>query len=154
MATFDGDANGDSDLFVAGGADPSAPFRNETSGSLAIEPVDSPAVQIDAVTGAYPLDIDADGKMDLVVLRAGENLLLHGLGDCAFKVANAEFSLDGGDGWTTAFSATWEHDNRLPTLAFGNYVDRDDPDGPFNAREHHRALAGWLHCQHPRPNAQ
>ena len=90
-------------------------------------------MQIDAVTGAYPLDIDADGKMDLVVLRAGENLLLHGLGDCAFRVANAEFGLDGGDGWTTAFSATWEHDNRFPTLAFGNYVDRDDPDGPFNA---------------------
>ena len=56
VATFDGDADGDSDLFVAGGADPSAPFRNETSGSLAIEPVDSPAVQIDAVTGAYPLE--------------------------------------------------------------------------------------------------
>ena len=27
-----------------------------------------------------PLDIDADSVMDLVVLRAGENLLLHGQG--------------------------------------------------------------------------
>ena len=80
MATFDCDADGDADLFLAGGADPSAPFRNETSGLLAIEPVDSPTVQIDAVTGAYPLDIDADSVMDLVVLRAGENLLLHGQG--------------------------------------------------------------------------
>ena len=145
VATFDCDADCDADLFLAGGADPSAFFRNETSGLLAFEPMISPTVQIDAVTGAYPLDIDADGVMDIVVLRAGENLLLHGLGDCAFRVANAEFGLDGGDGWTTAFSATWEHDNRLPTLAFGNYVDRDDPDGPFNAREHYRALAGWLH---------
>ena len=140
VATFDCDADGDADLFVAGGADPSALFRNETSGSLAFEPVDSPTVQIDAVTGAYPLDIDADGVMDIVVLRAGENLLLQGLGDCAFRVANAEFGLDGGDGWTTAFSATWEHDNRLPTLAFGNYVDQDDPDGPFNACDAHRAI--------------
>ena len=90
-------------------------------------------MQINAVTGAYPLDIDADGLMDLAVLRAGENLLLRGRGDCAFEVANAEFGFDGGDGWTTAFSATWEDGNRLPTLAFGNYVDRDDPDGPFNA---------------------
>ena len=97
VATFDGDADGDADLFLAGGADPSAFFRNETSGSLAFEPVDSPRVQIDAVTGAYPLDIDADGKMDLVVLRAGENLLLQGQGDCAFRLANAEFGLDGGD---------------------------------------------------------
>ena len=133
MATFDCDADGDADLFLAGGADPSAFFRNETSGLLAFEPVISPTVQIDAVTGAYPLDIDADGVMDIVVLRAGESLLLHGLGDCAFRVANAEFGLEGGDGWTTAFSATWEGDNRLPTLAFGNYVDQDDPDGPFNA---------------------
>ena len=84
-------------------------------------------MQIDAVTGAYPLDIDADGVMDIVVLRAGENLLLQGQGDCAFRVANAEFGLDGGDGWTTAFSATWEHDNRFPTLAFGNYVDQRRP---------------------------
>ena len=130
VATFDCDADCDADLFLAGGADPSAFFRNETSGLLAFEPMISPTVQIDAVTGAYPLDIDADGVMDIVVLRAGENLLLHGLGDCAFRVANAEFGLDG---WTTAFSATWEGDNRLPTLAFGNYVDQDDPDGPFNA---------------------
>ena len=71
--------------------------------------------------------------MDLVVLRVGENVLLRGRGDCAFEFANAEFAFDGGDDWTTAFSATWEGDNRLPTLAFGNYVDRDDPRGPFNA---------------------
>ena len=64
VATFDGDA----DLFVAGGADLSTLFRNETSGLLAFEPVISPTVQIDAVMGAYPLDIDADGVMDLVVL--------------------------------------------------------------------------------------
>ena len=133
VASFDCDADGDTDLFIAGGAGPSALFRNVTSGSLAFEPVDSPAVQIEAVTGAYPLDIDADGTMDLVVLRAGENLLLQGQGDCAFRAANDEFGFDGGDGWTTAFSTTWENGNRLPTLAFGNYVDQDDPNGPFNA---------------------
>ena len=133
VATFDCDGDGDADLFVAGGANPSALFRNVTSRSLAFEPVEAIAVQIGAVTGAYPLDFDADGVMDLVVLRAGENLLLQGQGDCAFRVANAELGFDGGDGWTTAFSATWEQGNRLPTLAFGNYVDQANPDGPFNA---------------------
>ena len=133
VATFDCDHDGDSDLFFAGGANPSALFRNESTGTLAFKEVDAPSVQIEAVTGAYPLDIDADGLMDLVVLRAGENLLLRGRGDCAFEIANAEFGFDGGNSWTTAFSATWEEGNRLPTLAFGNYVDRDDPNGPFNA---------------------
>ena len=132
-ATFDCDHDGDSDLFVAGGAGPSSLFRNTTSGALAFERIDAPSLQVDAVTGAYPLDINADGVMDLVVLRVGENVLLRGRGDCTFEFANAEFGFDGGDDWTTAFSATWENDNRLPTLAFGNYIDRDDPDGPFNA---------------------
>ena len=133
VAAFDCDHDGDSDLFLAGGADPSALFRNESAGRLAFTAVESSSAKMDAVTGAYPLDFDADGVMDLAVLRAGENVLLRGRGDCAFEVANAEFGFDGGDGWTTAFSATWEGGNRLPTLAFGNYVDRDDPDGPFNA---------------------
>ena len=133
VATFDCDHDGDSDLLFAGGADPSALFRNVTSGALAFKEVNAPSVQIDAVTGTYPLDIDADGVMDLVVLRIGENLLLRGRGNCAFEIANAEFGFDVGDDWTTAFSATWEDGNRLPTLAFGNYVDQGDPDGPFNA---------------------
>ncbi len=133
VATFDCDHDGDSDLFFAGGAEPSALFRNESAATLAFAAVEAPSVRIDAVTGAYPLDLDADGVMDLAVLRAGENMLLRGRGDCAFEVANAVFGFDGGNAWTTAFSATWEDGNRLPTLAFGNYVDRGDPSGPFNA---------------------
>ena len=40
------------------------------------------------VTGAYPLDVDADGHTDLAVLRVGETLMLRGLGDCRFERAN------------------------------------------------------------------
>ena len=76
-------------------------------------------------TGAYPLDIDGDGVMDLAVLRQGANRLYRGLGDCRFADAGEAWGVPGGAGWTTAFSATWEGGNRLPTLAFGNYVDRD-----------------------------
>jgi hypothetical protein len=78
------------------------------------------------VTGAYPLDIDSDGKVDLVVLRNGPNVVLRGLGSCEFEAANDTWGIEVGDAWTTAFSATWEQDNTFPTLAFGNYVLLDE----------------------------
>lgn len=78
---------------------------------------------LEGVTGAYPLDIDSDGITDLAVLRVGETVLLRGLGDCGFTRANELWGFDGGNGWTTAFAATWEGDNALPTLALGTYVD-------------------------------
>ena len=76
-------------------------------------------------TGAYPIDIDSDGRIDLVVLRFGENVVLRGLGDCRFERANDALGIDGGNAWTAAFSATWEGANTLPTLAFGNYLTPD-----------------------------
>src|SRR5690606_9551568 len=91
----------------------------------------------DEVTGAYPLDIDGDGLLDLAVLRVGANVLLQGQGDCTFRDATADWGLDGGTAWTTAFAATWEGDNAWPTLAFGNYVNRDDPDGAFGVCQDH-----------------
>ncbi len=63
---------------------------------------------LDDVTGAYPLDIDGDGLTDLAVLRAGENVLLRGLGDCRFERGNERWAFDGGDARTMAFAATWE----------------------------------------------
>ena len=82
-----------------------------------------PATDLKRVVGAYPVDIDGDGWIDLAVLRYGENVLLRGLGDCRFERANEAWGYDGGDAWTTAFSAKWEGSAKLPTLAFGNYLD-------------------------------
>jgi hypothetical protein len=84
-----------------------------------------------SVNGAYPLDIDGDGLVDLAVLRDGENVLLRGTGNCGFERANERWSFDGGNAATTAFSATWERGAVLPTLAFGNYVD------PASSDPHH-----------------
>ena len=75
------------------------------------------------VNGAYPIDIDGDGITDLVVLRNGGNVLLRGIGDCRFERANETLGFDGGTSATKAFSAAWEAGARLPTLAFGNYVN-------------------------------
>ena len=126
VAAFDCDLDGDPDLFFAGGASPAALYRNESEpGRLRFSPIAGSELVETGVTGAYPLDIDGDGHMDLAVLRLGANRLYRGLGDCRFADAGEAWGVDGGDGWTTAFGAVWEGHNRLPTLAFGNYVDRD-----------------------------
>ncbi len=65
------------------------------------------------------------------MLRVGGNMMLRGSGDCRFEDASSVWGVPPGDAWTTAFSATWEGTNARPTLAFGNYVNRKDPDGPF-----------------------
>jgi hypothetical protein len=62
-----------------------------------------------------------------VVLRVGEDVLLRGTGDCGFERANEAWGFDGGDHWSTAFSATWEDEAGLPTLAVGHYLELDDP---------------------------
>ncbi|HEY8168412.1 MAG TPA: CRTAC1 family protein [Candidatus Limnocylindrales bacterium] len=125
VAAFDCDDDGRPDLYVAGGSKPAALFRNHSpvGGALRFEPVPDPVTDLEAVTGAYPIDIDSDGITDLAVLRYGENVLLRGRGNCRFERANEAWAFDGGDLWTTAFSATWERDATWPTLAFGNYHD-------------------------------
>jgi hypothetical protein len=125
LAVFDCDADHLPDLYLAGGEGPAQLARNagDVGGPLAFEPVHDPVTDVADVTGAYPLDVDGDGVTDLAVLRRGESILLRGLGDCRFEPASARWSLDGVDGWATAFSATWENDASLPTLAFGRYLD-------------------------------
>jgi len=130
LAVFD--CNGDAlpELYVAGGTSEAALFKNHSSNRVDMREDTPPALALTGVTGAYPIDIDADDRIDLVVLRVGENKIFKGLGGCRFQPFDLP-GYDGGSAWTTAFSATWEQDETRPTLAFGNYVDRDDPDGPF-----------------------
>ena len=127
VAAFDCDSDGFADLYVAGGSSPAALYRNRSAvgGALQFEVLPSPVTDLESVTGAYPIDIDSDDVVDLVVLRNGDNAVLRGLGDCRFETATERLGLDGGDEWTTAFSAAWEADNSLPTLAFGTYLDAD-----------------------------
>jgi hypothetical protein len=125
VAVMDCDDDGKPDLYLAGGSAPAALYRNvsDIGGALRFARVADPAAELSAVTGAYPLDVDGDGRVDLAALRVGENVLLRGTGECHFRRANEEWGFDGGNAWTTAFSATWETGARLPTLAFGNYLD-------------------------------
>ncbi len=127
VAAFDCNDDGRPELYLAGGSEPAALYRNESpiGGATRFAQLPSPVTDLNAVTGAYPLDIDSDSTMDLVVLRRGGNVVLRGLGDCRFEPANDQLGIDGGDAWTAAFSATWEGTNTLPTLAFGNYLVPD-----------------------------
>lgn len=130
VAVFDCDGDGRPDLFVAGGTSPATLHRNVSvpHGAIAFERLPSPVTDLEGVTGAYPLDIDGDGHLDLVLLRRGEDIFLRGRGDCTFEAFPHHMGLHGGDEWTVAFSATWEAGASLPTLAFGHYLDADDQD--------------------------
>jgi enediyne biosynthesis protein E4 len=130
VAVFDCNDDGRQELYLAGGADPAALYRNDSrvGGELRFSQLPSPVTDLTEVTGAYPLDIDGDGLTDLAVLRIGPKVLLRGLGNCAFEKANADWGLDGGSVWTTAFSATWEASASWPTLAFGNYRNEASND--------------------------
>ncbi|MCY4180646.1 MAG: CRTAC1 family protein [Litoreibacter sp.] len=134
VAVLDCNGDGFDDVFVAGGVGLARLLVNQTTGAGADIAFSVGAFEvITGVTGAYPLDIDSDGHLDLAVLRVGANVLLKGGPDCTFADASDLWGFDGDDRWSTAFSATWEAGRDWPTLAFGNYVDRSDPDGPFEA---------------------
>ena len=133
VAVFD--CNGDQrpDLYAAGGGNPSRLFVNTSAQGGPIRFDLGQVPEVTEVTGAYPIDIDSDGALDLVVLRVGQNALLRGDGHCGFADATQEWGLPARDAWTTAFTATWENGQDWPTLVFGNYVNRADPNGPFEA---------------------
>jgi hypothetical protein len=125
VAVFDCNGDGKPDVYLAGGSDSAALYRNESpvGGALRFTRLRDPATDLSAVNGAYPIDIDGDGIADLVVLRNGESVLLRGLGGCRFERANERWGLALKPSATMAFSATWEGAAALPTLAFGNYAD-------------------------------
>jgi enediyne biosynthesis protein E4 len=141
VATFDCSGDGLPDMLLAGGEAKAKFYRNASAegGALRFE-AQSSGLEIDKVTGAYPIDIDSDGIMDVVLLRVGENVVMRGVGQCRFARANEAWGFDGGDGWSTAFAATWEKGAEWPTLAIGNYVDRKEDVSPWGS-----CTDNWLH---------
>ncbi|MBU2326503.1 MAG: CRTAC1 family protein [Alphaproteobacteria bacterium] len=139
--SFDCNADGFPDLLLSGGEDKARFYLNRSTpgGALKFEENVS-GLELDKVIGAYPLDIDGDGLQDVVLLRSGENVVMRGLGECRFERVNEAWGFDGGDAWSTAFSATWERGNSWPTLAIGNYIDRFEDFEPWGS-----CTDNWLH---------
>ncbi len=135
-ASFDCNNDRLADVFIAGGTNPAGLYVNQSKQGGEIRFAQKPfADEILNATGAYPIHIDTDNHIDLVILRVGENLLYRGLGDCQFAPANATFGFDGGNQWSTGFSAIWEGGAKFPTLAFANYIDRFAADTPWGTCE-------------------
>jgi len=136
VAVFDCNKDGYPEIYLSGGSNNDQLLINTTpkqQGTLSFG-VQQRVKEV-ATVGAYPLDFDNDGWMDLFLLKVGKNKILKGGPDCRFSPANASFGyLDDGQ-WSTAFSATWEEGQVLPTLAVGNYVDREHKDAPFGTCE-------------------
>jgi hypothetical protein len=127
VAVFDCNGDGKPDLYLAGGSGPAGLFRNDSpvGGALRFSRLRDPSTDLTGVVGAYPIDIDGDGTVDLAVLRLGQTVLLRGLGDCRFQAANQAWSFEPGTAFTTAFSARWDGSAALPTLAVGHYQGLD-----------------------------
>lgn len=124
VATFNCDESGLPSMFIASGANPSKFYRNVSKVGEALKfVVEKSGLETNSAIGAYPIDIDGDGQVDLVILRVGEVQIYRGLGNCKFEPANDRWNIHTPAHWHTAFSATWEKGNKLPTLAFGTYTD-------------------------------
>lgn len=133
-AAFDCDADGFQDLFLAGGEGKAAFYHNTARQGGPLRFAAEPSgLELEHVTGAYPLDVDGDGIIDLILLRVGESVAMRGLGNCRFERANEAWNFDGGDAWSTALSATWERGADWPTVALGTYIDRTQDMFPWGS---------------------
>ena len=134
VATFDCDGDGLPDVYVTAGVNKAKFYKNRSTrgGPIKLSEERS-GLEVTNAIGAYPLDIDGDGIADLVVLRVGEVALFRGLGDCKFQRANNLWKVNTGNAWHSAFSATWERGQSMPTLAFGTYIDRSKPEFPWGS---------------------
>jgi hypothetical protein len=140
-AVFDCNGDGFEDLLLAGGTSAAKFYRNaSTRGGALHFQAETSGLELDNVTGAYPVDVDSDGITDVVLLRVGANVVMRGLGGCRFERANEAWGFDGGDAWSTALAATWEHGATWPTVAIGNYIDRTQDTSPWGS-----CTDNWLH---------
>ena len=122
---------GSPDLYFAGGTNEAALYRNQSpvGGELRFARQADAVTDLVDVTGAYPLDVDGDGRPDLAVLRRVENVLLRGTG--RLPVRTRQRGTGGSREARPGPRRSAPHGRArptLPTLAFGNYLDESAGD--------------------------
>ena len=133
-ASFDCNDDGYPEMLLAGGEQPAKFYRNASTRGGALKfAVEQSGLELDKVSGAYPLDVDGNGVTDVVLLRVGENVVMRGLGGCKFERANEAWGFTGGDSWWTSLAATWEKGADWPTIAVGSYIDRKEEISPWGS---------------------
>ena len=141
VSAFDCDDDGYPDMLLPGGSEKSRFYRNvSTQGGPLRFTEEQSGLEVDALLGSYPVDIDSDGIMDVVLLRLGENIVMRGKGACHFERANEAWNFKGGKEWSASFAATWEKGNNWPTFAVGNYIDPEADMEPWGS-----CTPNWLH---------
>ena len=110
---------------------PAALYRNEspTGGALRVRRRSTtPAADArPASTGAYPLDVDGDGRVDLAVLRDGRDVAAARARRLPLRAGERRAGRStAATAMTTAFSATWEG-RATPARRWrsGNYLELD-----------------------------
>ena len=100
VATFDCDGDGLPEVYVTAGVNKAKLYRNKSARGGAIKLAEERSgLELTNAIGAYPIDIDADGHADLVVLRVGEVQLFRGLGGCRFERANEKWKFASSNAW-------------------------------------------------------
>ncbi|HWU62901.1 MAG TPA: CRTAC1 family protein [Ensifer sp.] len=141
VSTFDCDDDGFPDMLLPGGSGKSVFYHNESKkGGPIVFKATTSGLEVDNLLGSYAIDIDGDGIKDIILLRRGENIVMRGKGKCQFERANETWNFDGGKAWSAAMAATWERGNTWPTIAVGNYIDREADMEPWGS-----CTDNWLH---------
>ena len=133
VAVFD--CNGDAlpDIFAAGGKNPAHCSSTHRARRPALPSPSGDLPEMTGVTGAYPLDIDGDGQLDLVAAARRAEPCCCAAGRIAALPTRPPLGLQHRRPLVHRVFGHLGAGQTLPTLAIGNYVDRDDPDGPFEA---------------------
>ena len=127
VAAFDCDDDGRSELFFAGGSEPAALYHNDSERGRRA-PVHARAVgrhRPDRRHRRLPArHRQRRARPTSPCCASARTSCCAGSATAGSSAPTSRFGVDGGDTWTVAFSATWEDGNELPTLAFGDYLER------------------------------